>query len=324
MKKSKVFFTLALILIPQLALGDTIDLYPTLDGSIYNDDGSGFFTWEGIREDTTGVAVQDDGSTANFNAGQNAPGDFRLTRSKFLFDTDVSGETITAAQFCFTVSNSLFINTDSLSFILVGATTASETDLTTSDWDLATFSSTNLGSISWGSLVRDASTYNCITLNEDGLAYINSSGTTKFGLMASNDFNDVEPTDGNIISLFYYSESSEETSPYLSMTFGGSSSSSAGTGSYLESSTGSIILGDSLCSDFYPAVYSGGVMVAQAFCVEWDHRVEIQALHFAAQLAMDTTMQSVEYVIVRVLFLMVFCLMAYGLWRTLFPHDNDW
>lgn len=125
---------------------------------------------------------------------------------------------------------------------------------------------------------------------------------------------DDDLTSGDVGDLYaaYFSSSSS------------SSSSSAGSGSYLETSTGSIIIGSSYCNDFIPAVYSGGVIQTQAVCVQWEHNVEIQALHYQAMISTDIAMDVSQFVMTCIFVFIIVCAAFRSLWKKFFPHENDW
>lgn len=180
-----------------------LTFYPDASPETSTVDGIAWYTHSG----TTWATIHDaaTGTNADDTLGGNSGDDFivrvkvgstgsnyqQLWRSMFLFDTSSIPDTATidSATIDFYVGNT----TDALSqsFNIVSASPASNTAVTTADYDQ--FGTTKFASdTTIASLTTGA--YNSIALNAAGLAAINVSGITKFGVRLTSDIGNSAPT----------------------------------------------------------------------------------------------------------------------------------
>lgn len=204
----------------------TLTVYPdsnpessTVDGLVYKSSG-GDFSWADIRNEPA-LAANDSATSDNIlligtssNSGQWK----YLLRSYFLFDTSSlgAGATITAATFDF-YANSKTEGIASQSIVLVGSTPASNTALTTNDYD-------QTGSTAYSSTKTVASVttsaYNSLTLNATGLAAIDKTGITKLACRCESDRANSEPTWASNTTTTINADYAEGTNkPRLTITY---------------------------------------------------------------------------------------------------------
>jgi len=122
-------------------------------------------------------------------AGVGYDGKFRdLMRGLWGFNTSTLGtDTITSATISFVVNLNARDGGD-FDVVIVPTSPASASNLATTDYQNA-YTRTSYGSKTLSTFTDDNTTYNDITLNAAGIAYINKSGNTFFGGMSSYDFN---------------------------------------------------------------------------------------------------------------------------------------
>lgn len=174
-----------------------------------------------------GAGVSASATTANqINAGLYASATTdqfaRMIRSFFCFDTSVLPDTatITAATFSF-VATAKFNEIGSPAVHLAGGTLGSTADVTTSDY--GGIARTTFGNIAYASITADASTYNAITLNSDGLAAISKTGITTFSNQTdwdiNNNFTGAWSSGGGSQVSIYYADQGITVAPKLTITY---------------------------------------------------------------------------------------------------------
>lgn len=146
--------------------------------------------------------------------------DFR--RSITGFDTSALGsDTIDSAIWSIYGSAKGSLNGISPDITLVSASLVSDTSLTASDFDLANYGTTTLGTIPYASI--STSGYNDLTLTTAGEAHINGSGITNFGIRdKSHDIDNVTPTatttGSAFITAYFVDETGTTKDPKLVVT----------------------------------------------------------------------------------------------------------
>ncbi len=163
----------------------------TVDGHVAYDN----TTWATARTAATGNGVSDSNTIFEFQTTLSS-GTYVLKRSFTLFDTSsiTDTDTIDSATYSTYVTNCY--NSNNMSNVLVETTPASNTALSTADYDA-------VGSTSFGSYAHPAgfpsspNTYWNITVNASGLAIISKTGVTKYGIRVSGDINDIAPSGGS-------------------------------------------------------------------------------------------------------------------------------
>ena len=132
------------------------------------------------------ISVRADGNTDKFDL---------MIRGIALFDTSAIGSAaiVSAADLDFVVATGQFGNDFTSSVHLGLSSPASNTAISTADFDAFT-ATDQATALTLAGLTVDSATFNTFTLNTAGKASIDIDGITKFSLRISDDFLDVEPT----------------------------------------------------------------------------------------------------------------------------------
>lgn len=186
----------------------------SVDGYTIWDDGAGA-TWTTARtnaatsaNDVAGVIlchVSADDATDKYDG-------FR--RGDFLFDTSAlpDGDIISIATLGFVTQSIKDEIEPEQSVDIVSCDPASDTAIATGDHVLSKFGSdlfaTGILMTAW---VNDQATYNTYTFNATGIAAVNKTGISKFGMMISCDRSNTEPTWGNHDTAEVIAATAEET-----------------------------------------------------------------------------------------------------------------
>lgn len=181
-------------------------------------------TWAEIRDTADAVAAND--SSTGFTVGLIAHATTdrwsAMYRSVLLFDTSAipDGATITGASL-FLLRNGATSNDFAQSVYVTSANPASNTGLVEADYS-------QLGTTKYNSgiSIDDFSSvlvHTEVPLNAAGIAAINKSGITKFGLRLSGDIDDDEPvwsgSDSSLLGIKSADTADTASDPYLSVTY---------------------------------------------------------------------------------------------------------
>lgn len=144
-----------------------------------------------------------------------------IDRSKLLFDTSSIGSSklITDASLDLTA----IVGADDFGLYLsiVSCTTASNTSLATSDYNVSTFGSTKFATDYLISSITDGVQFS-MSLNSSGKSNINQTGISKFGLMLNKDAENSAPTwaaSYDTRLLIYSAEQADPDYPGLTVTY---------------------------------------------------------------------------------------------------------
>ena len=178
--------------------GTIATFHPAEDGSpIYDASGGVGVSWDTIHDATsaTSVNVSDPHWYAMIYTGSGTDKWWMMNRGGVTFDTSTlpPGDIITAATVEF-IGKGFFVETiPDQSVSLVNFTPASSTNIVVGDWDQwgSTKQAADLTLAEWHS---DVSTPNVFTLNATGLAYIEKTTYTDFGVRITSDAEDAEPS----------------------------------------------------------------------------------------------------------------------------------
>ncbi len=214
---------------PALNCGfDTLTVYPdydgkvgatTMDGRVLRS-GSGE-DWDTTRNHTDGTLAQPATLNNSFvRSSRESLTSHTITRSMFLFDTSSLGAvTISLSVFSLCGNGKAADNADNTSLKIVDCTPASNTTITTADYDQ--FGTTIYGSLDFSSWNSTDGKYNDITISN---TIINKSGITKIGTRTGLDISNTEPaansTDNEIETYFSDNLSND---PKLVVTYATSS-----------------------------------------------------------------------------------------------------
>lgn len=191
-------------------IGRTTDTYyaGSGNGAVGYYTNSGGYTqagWDAIHDATTGNAAEYAQTSSNnlYSPGRWSNASVvQLSRTFYPINTSALGsdQVITNATWSIYVSDHYSASVPSgapMSWALVAGTQASSTSLSTADFDAYTPTriATDLASTS----ISDGS-YNTWTLNADGRAAINKTGTTKLAMLASHDLDDYFTTSTNWVT----------------------------------------------------------------------------------------------------------------------------
>ena len=174
-----------------------------VDGRLETNEG----TWAGSRADTTAASADVTG-TNNIVIQSEDAGTAPISRCPFLFDTSTLGtDDISSATF--SLSSSANGNNSETTYPadlqLVEVTLASNSNLVVADFDIANWGSTKLiQRYDLGTFIA-SSGYKDMLLNSAGLAAINKTGVSSFGVRGENDVDNTAPT-ARSYALGYYAD----------------------------------------------------------------------------------------------------------------------
>ncbi len=151
-----------------------------------------------------------------------------------------------------------------------------------SDWaKISTQTGTDLEGMTrydWSTFT--SSTYTCHSLNSTGLSWLESgSGVLTVGWRTSLDLDSTPPSVPNPIYIEWYGPAYTGQESYLSINYTEDAPPSSSSGSYLETSSGSLTLLHGFCNSYI--LDGSGSAIG---CDEWDFSIEIQAIHALASL----------------------------------------
>ena len=214
---------------PNWNLGfDTLTKYPypadgtnnTVDGRVFGSNA----TWSTIRGASAGSTAEPSITSGVVVQAETTGGLYNLSRCFFLFDTsalNIENLVIDNATFYVypTGAGSNLEATNPADLTLVGSTPASNTTLGAGDFD-------QLGTVKLSDTVFDLGTfiaagaYCGLGLNATGLAAIVTTGITKLGIRANNDYDNVHaPTARSYGSGVYADGGGTTTGPKLVVTY---------------------------------------------------------------------------------------------------------
>jgi len=224
--------SLALLIIPKISfigfMGTVTDYYAGAgDGVCYRE---AVESWATARAAASSSYVYVTDASAQFIQSW-VSGGYNPIRRAF-FPTDTSGlddtATISAADLKLYGTGSIN-NTDGVTGYLVATTQASNTTLTTADYD-------QIGGTSGGTFTYsgwNTAGYNTIALNATGLTWISKTSYTKIGARDGLDFNDTGPATGNnSLSCYFSEQTGTSNDPYLSITYTTGYTMTAAAGSF--------------------------------------------------------------------------------------------
>jgi RHS repeat-associated protein len=209
-RRGRVGFLLAVLLLaPTTALATTTDtFYPSMDGYVYNDSTS--TSWPTVRDGTTGTEASYTTTSADAPYTWKSSNQYKNRRTFFIFDTSSipDGSNIVSATFSLYKGGGTVDNANSTSLELIQTNPASDTALTTSDYDnVVAFTSGATKTLA--SVTLNA--YNDLTVNATGRSWISTTGKTRLGLITGLDLSNTAPTGLNGIQNIGFSEISGTT-----------------------------------------------------------------------------------------------------------------
>jgi hypothetical protein len=209
--------------------------------------------------------------------------------------------------------------------IFTGASQVSTTSLSNSDYSQV--SSTEYSRVSSDDIVNG---FNEFIFNSTGKSAI-SAGTFKTAVRSSFDVDGgAGPTTFYNYETFSTVHAGGGTVPYITLDYhiasssSSSSSSPSGSGSYLDTSTGSILIGHSYCDDFIPGTVDGsGHYLTAPVCDVWSHSIEIQGVHFFISSWTDIAFWAVFLLIALGTCVIVIYVVMRSAWRTVRARKNS-
>lgn len=166
----------------------------SVDGGVGYSDNQ---TWDTTHDATDGTDAYGSSATAYIGSQNDSPPNMGIYRAILLFDTSGIDDTheVTAADLSIYISTLADGDNDGQDYAtVVSSTPASNTDITTADYDQvgdAINNPTKLSNdVDLGSMT--ASAYNTWTLNASGLAAIIVTGVSKFGIREGHDMEDAQ------------------------------------------------------------------------------------------------------------------------------------
>lgn len=186
----------------------------TVDGTAEYNNEENFATTRGAA---TGTSAADSGAL-NYcgRCEKHSADDFIVDRGFYLFDTSsiTDTDTLDSAVLSLYGRDSGTANTDTSDVDIVSTTPASNTAITTADFDQ--FGSTAFSSIAISSWVTSA--YNDFTLDASGIASITTTGVSKFGARNSRDTDNSAPTGDNATLCSMAETATTAQDPKLAVT----------------------------------------------------------------------------------------------------------
>jgi hypothetical protein len=192
-------------LMPQLGFGfNTLTAYPDPNPEVTTFDGRtcyyGNYTWTQVRGNATANFTSDSAATDALAQGEVIPGaGIAISRCEFLFDTSgIGSDAIISAAILSVMSNGTGDHTEAnypANLALVSCNPASNTGVTNTDYAIAKWGTTRFASdVMLTTFLANTNIYSDMALNAAGLAFINKTGISKFGIRPSNDLDDNTPT----------------------------------------------------------------------------------------------------------------------------------
>jgi len=172
MRKILTGILLFTIFSPSIAIADTLTIYSTYDGGIYNNSGD----WSTARDATSGTL--DQGCNAGESYGRLVGGDYYVGRTFLTFDTSAIPDSDIIDSAVLSVSPGTLSGGGTSRSINIYDSTHTD-DPIAGDYDLAGTTAYSTA-ITQDLLVVD--TYSDFTLNASGLSAINASGYSKFSV----------------------------------------------------------------------------------------------------------------------------------------------
>lgn len=184
----------------------------SVDGFVRNN-GDDYAT---VHDATTGNSSNDSGGTFEVE-NANEP-NYYVKRGIVCFPTASlpDGATITAATF--SIYAQVKFTAESDSHRIVTATPASNTALSTADYNKTNFGTTALASDKTTSSIS-TSAYNDFAFNSTGLATISTTATTCYGVRSVEDVNGTTPSGTNSNLILYYSADNGSNVPKFVVTY---------------------------------------------------------------------------------------------------------
>lgn len=162
----------------------------TVDGRIQHSNS----TWSTVRDAATGTSPNDSADWLQFQTSHSG-GNYIIARVITLFDTSsIGSDTVDSATYSLYLRNGTVFNFNSLDLDLVSSSPASDTAIVAADYDKTDFGSTAFDS--YAIPTSSLNQYYDHTPNASGLAAINGSGVTKYGVRTSGDVDNVATSTG--------------------------------------------------------------------------------------------------------------------------------
>jgi hypothetical protein len=180
----------------------------SVDGTVYRQEPqpSGA-AWSSIRSGA-GEFATDSGvtyTTGILSADDTGSGWEIIYRAAMLFDTSALGATatISSATWQFVSTSKTNNLTDAQSVRVVSVDPSSNTGLVTGDYAVANWGTTGYtADFTIAGVTSDSSTYNSYALNSDGLAAIEKTGITKFGIRIVSEVTNSEPAHSGLTNKY--------------------------------------------------------------------------------------------------------------------------
>lgn len=182
------------------------------DGYTYKD---AEMVYVGARDSYPGDYASATGTTGRVGQDRNTGPIYRVYRAFLYFDTSglTSAASVTNASLSIRASTD-YSDTNFDVTVVSGMPSRPADPFTTTDYRLSYYNTTSLGSVSTSTWTG----YKTITLNANGVASINVTGTTKYAVLSSRDISSTAPT-GDEYVLFYTYEQGSGYWPYLNVTY---------------------------------------------------------------------------------------------------------
>lgn len=197
----------------------TTTLYPAaganspVDGDVRYEAAASYATAHNALTGTVADSTTDASPiTTNYKA---SPSEWYVRRGFFGFDmTSIGTDTVSAVTFSAAGDGSTPENADSDTIEIVSATPASNSSLSTADFDQV--GSTSYASLAVSSWVSTSGTYNDFTLDANGISYVDgNSGVFFLATRAGRDLSNTAPTGGNAVNCLHADYTGTSADPKL-------------------------------------------------------------------------------------------------------------
>ena len=205
----------------------TLTVYPdpdpestSVDGRIYKNAA----TYAGAHDAAVGGNANDSAiyTDSGWLNDKVDAGNWNVSRIIWLFDTSSLGSTaIISAATLSVMWQSSSSNGDSESAVIVSASPASNTAITTADFDKNLFGTTAFSTITYAAIITaGVDVYTDWVLNASGITNISKTGVSKFGGRPLGDINNTTPAGRNYIDQWYSADNTGTTKdPKLVITY---------------------------------------------------------------------------------------------------------
>lgn len=178
--------------------------------------------WATVRSSATGDFASATDAT-DFIQGEWDGGGYPINRTAFCFDTSTIGSGKTISSSTFSLYSATISNTTETTYpanlALVQAILTSTANVVTGDFDLSHWGSTRFATDITLVTFMASSAYKDFALNASGVANVNMTGVSQFGIRPANDLDNNTPTARSYGNFYMADQTGTTNDPKLVVTY---------------------------------------------------------------------------------------------------------